>query len=428
MNFIENYIQKVFAKVLNAKSEPIKRKKISSGKQIEEADLYRETFTIPKWADAVEQAEYVDFPDRIELARFYKNLVDDDTVWQCMDVRTKRSVKGKMSVQDKYGNEIKGVTDIFFKPDGNPLKWFRDWLELQIKAQFYGAILINFSDIKNGKFENVKMVDYQNVIPEKSKIILNTDMGIWGDNSNMADIDKKPISNWCYIVDDGDLRSLGLLNKAAPYYIWKNDALGNWAMFLDIFGVDMLLGKTDTTDPNRRDAMDVGLSNGQSGRYMTVDTDDEVEVVSSSNTDTHSTFREPAKYYDNAINKIFLGQTSLSEDKSFVGSAEIQAETGDDIIFFDKLEISDNFENQLIPFMQNLGMIPEGEYFLIHDIDEKLSKVQWADIIQKVSAKKDVPTDELERIFGVKFEDVETDTNLVETANNVYKTILNGKN
>ncbi len=425
-NPIKSYIDRIVSSQVkkHVVTNVTKRKGSNSKKGTQEADLFRETFTIQDWQEAVDQAEDVEFPDRIELARLYKNLIDDDTIWQNMQIRIARSVTGKLKIKDGEGNDV--LEDVFFKPDGNPKKWFRDWIKLQVKAKFYGAVLMNFSDIINNEFSWVKMVDYQNVIPEKNKIIRNTDYGLWGNDANLIDFTKPPISDWCYLVDDGDPRSLGLLNKCAPYYIWKNDASGNWAMFLDIYGVDIILGKTDTTDPARAEQMDDGLANAQSGRWFRVHTDDEVEALSSSQSNAGDTFNDPIKYYDKAISKIVLGQTSLSEDKSFVGSAEIQERAGNDIILMDKIDIADNFENQLIPFMIKHGMIADDDYYLIWDIDEKLSKLEWAEVIQKISAKADIPAEEIERIFGIEVSEQATDKDMIEVANNVYKSIING--
>lgn len=427
MKIIDKIIHKAIKTYdLENRSSVNKKKHITSGKRVKRADLLRETFTISSWSEAVDVAEYVDFPDRIELARLYKNIIDDDSIFQAMQTRTSKAVKGKLTIVDKEDNEVESVNGVFFKPDGNPLKWFRDWLKLQLSAKYYGAVLINFSDIVNGVFSGVNMVDYQNVVPEKNLLILNTDYGLYGNGSNMIDFTKEPISTWSYLVHNGEPRSLGLLNKCAPYYIWKNDSLGNWSMFQELFGIDTKVGKTDTTDPERRSQMDSALGNSEGAGHITIHTDDEIEFVASKVGDSYNTYKEPAIYYDKAIHKIILGQTSLAEDKSFVGSAEIQQEAGDDVIYFDKLDISDNFENELVPFMIKLGLLAEGDYFLKHDVEEKVSLKDWAEIINKLSAKYNISEDDVERIFNLEVEAVETDKDIVETANNVYKHIING--
>jgi hypothetical protein len=425
MKVVDKFVKKIVDRALEVNNQN-KKKKISSGKQIENSDLFRKTFTIADWSDAVDIAEDVDFPERIELARLYKNLIDDDSIFQTMQIRTSKSVKGSLKIVDKENNEIEGITDQFFKPDGNPLKWFRDWMKLQVDAKYYGAVLIAFGDIKDNKFESVKKVDYKNVVPEKNLIIRNTDYATYGNGANMIPFDRPPIADWCYLVHDGDPRSLGLLNKCAPYYIWKNDSLGNWSLFQELFGVDTKVGKTDTSDPERRKDMDAALANSEGAAYITIHTDDEVEFVASKVGDSYNTFKEPNLYYDKAINKIILGQTSLAEDKSFVGSAEIQEEAGQDVIMFDKFDISDNFEEQLIPFMQFHGMIPEGDYFLIWDMQEKVTMSEMAEIINKLAAHYDISEEEVSERFNIQMTKKETDKDIIETANNVYKHIVNG--
>ena len=79
-NPLKAYIDKIVnERVKNTIIHNVTKKKSSrAGKGVEEADLFRETFTIQDWQNAVNTAEDVEFPDRIELARLYKNLIDDD--------------------------------------------------------------------------------------------------------------------------------------------------------------------------------------------------------------------------------------------------------------------------------------------------------------------------------------------------------------
>lgn len=397
------------------------------GSIIDSSTFERETFTLSEWQNAVSVAEDVERPSRIELARLYKNIIDDDTVWQVMQTRIANAIIGKITFQDSEGNELEEVQKIFTKPDGNAKQWFRQWMKLQIEKKFYGAILLQFGAVKNGGFSFVKMVDYQNVIPEKNNVIINIDYGVIIDGTNTLNFTDNKYKSFCYLAHDGDPRSLGLLNKIAPYYIWKNESLGNWSMFQELFGLDTKIGKTDTTDVERKKNMDNALANTRGADWLTIHTEDSVEFVSSSKPDAYNTYKEPVNYYDKAINKIVLSNTSLSEDKSFVGAVEVQERAGDNIKYLDKIDISDAFESELLPFMQRSGLLAEQEVYLVWDMSENVSMLDMATIIEKLAAHYDIDEDIIEKKFNMSVEKKETDSNIVETTNKIMRAVYGSK-
>ncbi|MFK5283719.1 hypothetical protein ACI3PL_29500, partial [Lacticaseibacillus paracasei] len=62
----------------------------------------------------------------------------------------------------------------------------------------------------------------------------------------------EPYSNWCIGV--GSKRDLGLLLKLTPLVIWKKNAMGAWAEYIEKFGVPIRVGKTDSLDKKSTDA------------------------------------------------------------------------------------------------------------------------------------------------------------------------------
>jgi hypothetical protein len=164
---------------------------------------------------------------------------------------------------------------------------------------------------------------------------------------------EQPYSDWCIGV--GHKRDLGLLMKAAPLVIWKKNAIGAWSVYQDAYGTPLAIGKTNTRDEATRLNMENSLKSLSTGLSMVVDNDDVIELLETNKQDAHQVFNELIARCNSEIAKLILGQTATTDEKSFVGSAEVQER-----ILLQYAELDENFiegimNYQLIPFLNNLG-------------------------------------------------------------------------
>ncbi|MFK5282397.1 hypothetical protein ACI3PL_22835, partial [Lacticaseibacillus paracasei] len=87
-----------------------------------------------------------------------------------------------------------------------------------------------------------------------------------------VDYTELPYSDWCIGV--GQKRDLGLLLKITPLVIWKKNALGAWAEFIEKFGSPIRIGKTDSNDLQSVNNMENMLKNMGVASWGLFKTDD----------------------------------------------------------------------------------------------------------------------------------------------------------
>jgi phage gp29-like protein len=88
-----------------------------------------------------------------------------------------------------------------------------------------------------------------------------------------------------------DAYDLGIFMKAAPLVLWKKNAMGAWAEFIEKFGSPIRIGKTDSTDQQSVDNMEGMLRNMGVAAWGLFKTDDIIELVESSHTDAYEVFK-----------------------------------------------------------------------------------------------------------------------------------------
>jgi len=271
-----------------------------------------------------------------------------------------------------------------------------------IQSKFYGWEAIQLGDIVDDRFSYVEKIPEENQIPYYDLMIKNANLGyLAGSNDNQIDFTKEPYNTW--VIRVGSKTDLGLINKCAPYIIWKQ-VFGNWSQHASVFGMPLRVGKTDLADNQRRQNLINAFEDMTGASYLIQDVLDEVEVIEQKGGgDPHMIYGMLIDKCDQAISKIVLSQTGTTDEKSFAGSAGVHQDTENDIIFSDKLFIKNVINDFLIPRMKKIGMIAEGKnVYGSWDFSEKMSIDEWASVILKLSQSG----------FSVDSEDVEDKTKL----------------
>ena len=100
---------------------------------------------------------------------------------------------------------------------------------------FWGTTLIEFGDIVNDLLFDVDRIPYENINPEKKEVKKTIYDSSQGTKYNIP-----PYVNWN--IEILEQEKFGLLNKCAPYIIWKKSAIGAWSIRSDIFGMPLRVG------------------------------------------------------------------------------------------------------------------------------------------------------------------------------------------
>jgi len=380
--------------------------------------LERISKDIAQWRNAVESAEDIKYPDRYELIQMYKDFVDDYQLFAVMQSRILKSTSGSFMILDKDGEVDEEETRKFVDPQGFALPWFRDFMKYVVLSKFYGWEAIQLGNVKNDKFESVENIPEENLLPSFDGMLKNAEHSITKDNTLI--FPNSQYDNW--VVRVGSSTDLGLINKCAPFIIWKQ-VFGNWAQHASVFGMPLRVGKTNLTDNARRQNMIDAFESATGASYIIQDLLDEVQVIEQKGGgDPHNIYGMLIEKCDSAISKIVLSQTGTTDEKAFSGSANVHASTEADIIFADKLDIKSVVNELLIPRMKSIGMIAqEKEIFAAWDTAEKMSIKEWADTFLTLSqAGHAVPAEEVQKRTGI-----EVDETVVALPDNKSFSIMN---
>lgn len=77
----------------------------------------------------------------------------------------------------------------------------------------------------------------------------------------------------------GDTRDFGLFLRTAPYAIWKRGGFGDYAQWLEIFGMPQRVGKYSSYDPQSRILLEQALQNAGSAPWCVIPKETDVETV-----------------------------------------------------------------------------------------------------------------------------------------------------
>lgn len=308
--------------------------------------IYRIRQDIAKWRTAVTSAENITNPQRYTLYQVYNDVVLDAHLTACMQQRKNLTLSKSFCVVGKDGKKNEEKTKLI------ETKWFREFVDLALESKFWGYSLIQFDSLVNDEFKDIDLVPRQYVKPEFSMVVPT-----W---SAMEGINYKeqPYSDWCIGV--GKKRDLGLLMKASPLVLWKKNALGAWSVFQDAFGTPLVVGKTNAIDAETRISMENIVKSLSTGLSVVMNSDDSIDFKETTKQDAHQVFNELIARCNSELSKLFLGQTATMDEKSFVGSAEVQERVLLQYAEEDEHFIEGVLNYQLIPFLNNLGFKLEG--------------------------------------------------------------------
>lgn len=375
----------------------------------------RLTQTIQEWRDAQAYAEDPKDPDPFDLYQLYLDILDDDQVHSTKQQRIAKATGGLISLKDMSNEVDKEATAILIKPDGTPHPWFREFLQICMMSKFYGYSIAQFREPVNGKFvinpkngdKPVENIPYENMVPMYRAIRKDINVSVQ-DESNLIPVYGGPGSKW--LIACGKDKDIGLLNKVAPFWIWKK-AFGYWSQHASIFGMPFRKGNTNIHDNKRLQNMIDMFENMTGATYFIGHEGDEVDISYPTGSGTASDIYDKLiQKCDQAIAKIVLSQTGTTDEKSYAGSANVHAGVLEDVIWSDKLDLAAIIDEQLIPFLKSIGMMPENkEVFASWDISEKISMTEWAEVVSKLAMVFDLDAKELGKKFNLSLENKEVE-------------------
>ena len=346
---------------------------------------------VKNWRDALDRAENVYYPERVQLLNIYADLILDPHLSSVLQTR-KINVLGKpFKVVDAAGQENPKLTKLLTRP------WFRQLCEHAMESKFYGHSLVEFSTPVDGEFHQVTLINRQYVFPEAHLVRSMPGMIVGVDYEN--DPEYAP-----WILEIGGRHDLGLLLKAGPSVIWKKTVLGAWSDFTEMFGTPYR-AVSGSVDGPQMDTLNTMMANmGQAG-YGIFPEGVKLDFIAPS-TGNEKVFDVFINRINSELSKLVLGQTMTTDSGSSKSQGEVHERVADAYTRDDATWLTEWLNETLLPFLLVHGY-PLAGYAFEFDDTESLSKTEQFAIVSGIMKDSgyQVSKKYLEDTFGVVLED-----------------------
>lgn len=357
------YIRKAIAAFIGANftpdEKPEPKKRLS--KKLQRNYFYRITLDLDNLKSAVDMAKWPDYPNREQLYVIYELCSKDSHLASQIRTAIQSVLKSDFYLSKDGKTPDDKVTEMI------RTQWFNDFIMHALMAEFWGHSLIEFGQIVDGEFRDVTLIPRINVIPEFGMIIPMP--------GAVKGLDYRPFATQFALIEVGDPFDLGILELAAKEVIVKNYSRSDWSQSSEKFGMPRLVIRTDTQDDKEISEMEAQAASYGSNGYIILNKDDECDLQADPSTDRHKIYQENIALCDAQISKLINGQTGTSDEKAFVGSAEVHERILDDYTDARLRRVQFLVNDRLIPFLVEWGYPLKGY------------RIQYTDLL-----KKDIPT------------------------------------
>ena len=231
----------------------------------------RRVYDVGEWRSALRSA---DLGTVRYLYNLYDDILIDGILADAIDKRVQAVINSHVTFIDKNEEEVSEICDIINSSAGETM------LRCIMSQRFFGRAGFEISFANGFLCEEIKP-KYINL---QQKTILLNDLG---DKSISYDGNTQ-------ILVLGKPFDYGLLLKTAPLAIYKRGGFGDYAQWIELFGMPQRIGKYNTYDPDSRKLLEQAFKTAGSAPYLIVPKESEIEthVVSKGSGTSYDEFRK----------------------------------------------------------------------------------------------------------------------------------------
>lgn len=216
----------------------------------------RSASDVGSWRNALRSAD----AGRVKaLYDLYEDLLIDTTLGRSWEKRVEAVTNSELTFQYDEGATNEEINNLM-----QTLSW-ETLLTGIISTKAYGRSAVEF-DFSNGF--HVDIIPSKHINLDNQTILIN--------DSDERGID---YTKDRHILVLGAKRDFGIFLKTAPYAIWKRGGFGDYAQWLEIFGMPQRIGKYSSYDPQSRQLLEQALENAGSAPWCVIPKETDVETV-----------------------------------------------------------------------------------------------------------------------------------------------------
>ncbi|WP_165043744.1 DUF935 family protein [Dysgonomonas sp. ZJ709] len=355
-----------------------------------------ETTDISTWRNAVNNAKT---GNRRALYNLYGNILADPFLRSAVGKFVGAVTNAEIAFQ-KDGESVEAIDDLIDTPE------FEMFLKEIVLSFIWGKSVIECSffpdfSVFSVPRKNILIKGFDKPLSQRQKYIIDKE----GDQSGY-DFTKNE-----FILECGDDDDLGLLYIAAPYVIYKRGGFGDWAQFVELFGMPFRLAKYNSFDTGTRDKLIEFLSSMGGAPYAAVPKEADFEVLdnkSSGSNDIYKGFRDACN------EEILIGilrNTMTTINGSSKSQAEVHQLTEEGVYKELRRFVQRKLNRWFVPLLVKRGYDVAGGFFSFPEAGESISTKERVEIALKLKeAGIKVDDDYLYEITGIPKSDTKDTT------------------
>ena len=323
----------------------------------------RRVYDVGDWRSAMRSA---DIGRAKSLYDLFDEILIDGLLADAIEKRTEAVLSAGVTFVNAQGEEVEEITDIINSSAGETM------LRSILAQRFYGrsGFEVSFADGFTCQPFKPKYIDLQH------QTILLNDVGdksvSYTDNSQIL-ILGRPLD-------------YGLLLKAAPFAIYKRGGFGDYAQWIELFGMPQRIGKYNTYDPASRALLEEAFKNAGSAPYLIIPKESDIETREGSS-GSGASYDEFRKACNEEMLITILGQTltTVQGERGARSLGEVHMEVEQNKHKGDERFVERVLNERVIPMLEARGFNLQGGRFMFPKETEPLSVadiVNLSEIIQ----------------------------------------------
>lgn len=390
MNVIDNFILTLAKNNKAVKGALSKDREQELFVKLQKQMKYLFRVEVKKWRNAHQQALDHERPMRVELLEVFEEALLDPHLRTVIQTRILNVLNLPVEIYDLDTGEVDEDATRLFEH-----KWFYDaTYEILMAIQFgYSCLKFVFKDGQQLSYEVSRIESFprEHVVPEWKAIRPDAN----GDET--IPINKPPFNRFYVIVDTG---GFGLLLPGSRFTISKKNAINQWSRYQELFGIPPRTATTTSRDDAVWDKLEHQLKEMGKSMSAVLPEGTEFKVHETTSADPYNIFLQAARYADEQLSKLVLGQTMTTDDGSSRSQSEVHERVGENYTKADVRMAEHVWMDQIFPILISWGYPIEGKGLRYNMSSKlKLADSQLA-IDQWISQSFEIDDGYIEETYG----------------------------
>lgn len=322
--------------------------------------IHRGINDIATWRSALRLA---DLGDRRKLYDLYTDLLIDGYLSDAIDKRIDAVTDAELSFTQK-GKQVDVMIDLMDTPE------FENLLRDIMQSRFWGLSAVEFYFTEGFSLKSLP----RKHIRTKTKEIARREEDEHGFDYSTND----------HIIQFGEDDDFGILLRAAPFVIYKRGGFGDWAQFVELFGMPQRIGKYSSMDEQSRRALIDAFEHAGSAPYLVIPKETEATQTTLSNAGNGALYNDFRNACNEEILITILGQTMTTQDGSSLSQSQVHLEVQEKKHRADRRYVERMLNKHLVPLLENRGYPVKGGKFKFLDKAQEITvqeTIQLSEII-----------------------------------------------